>query len=186
MAEISGLLKTATKDLTDEQKNSALTTIFGTDAMRAAAGMAKVGTEEFTKMQKAIAGTDAAGNAKTRLDNLAGAMEQMSGSVQELQIALGSMLAPAVRLVAEGLGYIADVVSGVMTWIQQLPGPIATAIEVFGGLVIAGITLTAMWAAMTVTMGGVAVAMWAIIAPALPIIAAVAAVAAGLYLLYQA
>jgi len=62
--------------------------------------MTKMTAEEFTKMSKAIEGTDAAENAKTRLDNLAGAMEQMNGSIQELQIALGSMLAPAVKVVA--------------------------------------------------------------------------------------
>lgn len=96
------------------------------------------------------------------------------------------MLTPAIRGAAETLSYMADIISSVMTWIQALPGPVATAIEVFVGLAIAGVTLTAMWAAMTVTMGGVAIAMWNIITPTLPIIAAVAAVAAGLYLLYQA
>jgi hypothetical protein len=40
--------------------------------------MTKMSAEEFTKMSKAIEGTDAAENAKTRLDNLSGAMEQMN------------------------------------------------------------------------------------------------------------
>lgn len=40
MAEVSQILKDATKDLSDEKKLEALNTIFGTDAMRAAAGMA--------------------------------------------------------------------------------------------------------------------------------------------------
>lgn len=186
MADISGILQNATKDLSDEQKISSLSTIFGTDAMRAAAGMAKVSTEEFKKMSGAIEGTSAAENAKTRMQNLDGALEQLNGSVQELQIALGSMLAPAVQLVAEGLGWLADKASSVLTWIQQLPGPISTAIEIFGGLLIAGVALTGMFAFMTVTLGGVAAAMWAVLAPALPFIAIGAAIAAAMYLIYQA
>jgi len=39
---------------------------------------------------------------------------------------------------------------------------------------------------MTVTLGGVAAAMWAIIAPALPFIAIGAAIASAMYLIYQA
>lgn len=186
MAEISGILGDATRNLSDEQKIASLSTIFGTDAMRAAAGMAKVSTDEFNKMSKAIEGTNAADNAKTRMDNLDGALEQLNGSVQELQISLGSMLAPAVRIVAEGLGFLADGLSSALGWIQQLPGPISTAIEIFGGLVIAGVALTGMFAFMTVTLGGVAAAMWAVIAPALPFIAIGAAIAAALYLIYQA
>jgi hypothetical protein len=43
-----------------------------------------------------------------------------------------------------------------------------------------------MFAFMTITLGGVAVAMWAVIAPALPFIAIGAAIAAAMYLIWQA
>ena len=77
MAEVSDILRNATKDLTDEQRINTFHTIFGTDAMRAAAGMTKMTAEEFEKMSKAIEGTDAAENARVRLDNLDGAMKQL-------------------------------------------------------------------------------------------------------------
>lgn len=153
MADISGVLADVTKGLSDEQKISAYTTIFGTDAMRAAAGMAQVGTEEFTKMSKAIEGTSAADNAAKRMDNLDGAIERLKGSTQDLQISLGQMLAPAVTLVANGLGMLAGYVGDFLGWINQLPGPIATAVQLFGGLVIAGVALTGMFAFLTVSLG---------------------------------
>lgn len=54
MAEVSEILKETTGDLSDEQKNAAYNTIFGTDALRTAAAMAGVGAEKFADMQKAI------------------------------------------------------------------------------------------------------------------------------------
>lgn len=54
MAEISEILKEATKNLSEEQKNQALSTIFGSDALRTAMGLAEVGAEKFTELQKSI------------------------------------------------------------------------------------------------------------------------------------
>lgn len=45
MRDIAENLKTSLAGLSDEQRNSALTTIFGTDAMRAAAMIADNGAE---------------------------------------------------------------------------------------------------------------------------------------------
>lgn len=101
MAEISGILQNATKGLSDEQRIQYLQTIFGTDAMRAAAGMAKVGTDEFNKLSKAIEGTNAAENAKIRMDNLRGSFEQFKGAVDDVLISIGGALAPALRIIVD-------------------------------------------------------------------------------------
>lgn len=96
MAEISEVLKQATKDLSDEQKISALSTIFGTDAMRAAAGMADVWSQKFNELTKAIEWTNAAENAKIRMQNLKGSIEQMNGSIQTAKIYIGEALNPVL------------------------------------------------------------------------------------------
>lgn len=49
--------------------------------MRAAAGIAEKGAEGFQKFQNVIANTDAAEQAKIRLDNLAGSWEMFLGTV---------------------------------------------------------------------------------------------------------
>lgn len=45
MRDIAENLNTSLSGLSDEQKNAALTTIFGSDAMRAAAMIAETGSE---------------------------------------------------------------------------------------------------------------------------------------------
>ena len=53
MSEISVVLNEATKNLTEEQKNEAMATIFGSDAMRAAAGIADSGAVAYRTASEA-------------------------------------------------------------------------------------------------------------------------------------
>lgn len=97
MAEIAGVLQTATKNLTQEQKIQALQTIFGADAIRAAAIMANAGAEGFTNMAGAM---NAAGSAQqaanTRLDNLKGALERLGGTWETIQIKFAQPFLPVL------------------------------------------------------------------------------------------
>lgn len=136
MKEISELLATATKDLSDEQKNNALSTIFGSDAMRAAAGTAEAGKVAYTDLETAakdlgvsvddLAGfadggitafeglqaqmgqVDAEGSAATRVDNLKGSMEILSGIVETLQLRIGDKFLPVVRDMIDTLATFLD------------------------------------------------------------------------------
>jgi TP901 family phage tail tape measure protein len=186
MAEVSGILQKAFKGLSDEQKNEAMNTIFGTDALRAASALANTGSEEFTKLKTAIDSTDAAKNAKERLDNLNGSFEQLSGSVDELFITLGSMLAPAIRGIADILTFAANQLSNLYMWFQTLPGPIQQVVGVFASIVAGGTLLVAFWAVLTVTMGGVASAFVALAVAAGPWLLIAALVGAAIYALYLA
>jgi TP901 family phage tail tape measure protein len=94
MAEVAGLLQGALAPLSEEQRNVALSTIFGTDAMRAAVGLAELGADGFNELAGSIAEVDAAQQAAARLDNFNGALEQMRGSFETLQIVIGSLFLP--------------------------------------------------------------------------------------------
>lgn len=100
MTEIVGILNTATKDLSEEQKAMALTTIFGSDAMRAAAGLAGLTAEEFAKLDQTMKETDAADVAAQRMGNFKGSMEQLKGSLETIQIEIGSKLLPVLTKLA--------------------------------------------------------------------------------------
>jgi TP901 family phage tail tape measure protein len=94
-AEISGVLQTAMKGLTKEQQINALQTMFGTDAIRAAAIAAEKGAEganALTQAQKEVGG--AAAVAKERLNNLKGAMEALGGSWEVIRIKIGTPFLP--------------------------------------------------------------------------------------------
>lgn len=97
MAEITGILNKAFSGLTEEQKNQYLSTIFGTDAMRAAAAMAKMTTGDFTKLQETMGKTDAADSAKTRMDTLKGSLEILSGTFDTLKLMVGDKFLPVLN-----------------------------------------------------------------------------------------
>ncbi len=97
MADISGILQTALGGLSEEQKNAALTTIFGSDAMRTAIGLADTGKAKFGELSAQIANTSAAEQAKIRMDNLSGSLEATKGSLETLQITIGAGLEPVLK-----------------------------------------------------------------------------------------
>jgi hypothetical protein len=102
LAEISGVLQDATKGLTEQQKLQALQTIFGTDAIRAAAIMAKAGSEGFTEMAQSIGKVTAEAVAAERLNNLKGDIEQLTGSLETAGIKIGTAFLPGLRQITQG------------------------------------------------------------------------------------
>ncbi|CAD7698891.1 unnamed protein product, partial [Ostreobium quekettii] len=98
-ASIAGLLNQALGDLSEEQRNNALSTIFGTDAMRAAAAMAAFTEEEFRNLKATMGNTDAEQSAAIRMDNLAGDMEVFRGVVETTRLQIGEQFEPALRTV---------------------------------------------------------------------------------------
>lgn len=101
MSEIAGVLQQALSGLNDEQKILALTNMFGTDAMRAANAMAELGAEGFDSLAESMAKADAAANAATRMDNLAGAWEIMTGVIEGFQIKFTQAIGPHARQLVE-------------------------------------------------------------------------------------
>lgn len=101
MADVAGVLQKSLAGLSDEAKVDALNTIFGTDASRVASALAKAGAAGFQSVFDKIAKTDAAQQAATRMDNLAGDVEQLSGSFDTLKIAIGHAFDPLARKVVQ-------------------------------------------------------------------------------------
>ncbi len=95
MAEAAGLLAAATADLSEEETQLALKTIFGQDAIRAAALIAEQGAGGFNAMGEAMnAAGGAAEQAALRNQGYNFALEEMRGSMETLQIVLGGALLP--------------------------------------------------------------------------------------------
>lgn len=131
LAEISEVLKTAMQGLTKEQQISALQTIFGTDAIRAAAIMAKEGAAGFREMDDAVRKQgDAQGTANERLNNLAGSIEILKGSLETGAIILGGMFTPALKSLAD---MVTGEVNQAVDILQQLPDVVTTIQEVLAG-----------------------------------------------------
>lgn len=103
MSEIAGILSEALSGLSEEQRNQALFTIFGTDAMRAAVGVARLGEQGFKDLQATMGETSAAEAAATRMDNLAGSIEILEGIIETLQLRIGDKFIPVTRRLVEAL-----------------------------------------------------------------------------------
>jgi len=117
LRDISEELFLATKDLSEGQRSLALETIFGADAIRAAAIMAKGGAAAFDEMAAVIEGISAADVAATRLDNLKGSMEAMGGSLDTVAIVIGQSFTPAIRELVDQATLFLNTV--VLPWAEQ-------------------------------------------------------------------
>lgn len=101
MSEIADVLQNSLSGLSDAAKGEALNKIFGTDAIRVATQLGKLGKSGFADIANKLAKSDAAKMASTRMDNLAGDVEQLSGSFDTLKIAIGQAFTPLARKVVQ-------------------------------------------------------------------------------------
>lgn len=112
MTELAGQLRAGLSGLTDEQRAMALETIFGSDAVRAAAIVYDNGAEGI---QKWIDSTNDAGyaaeTASIKLDNLAGDVEALGGALQSALIEQGEGSTSSLRLLTQALTETVNAVS---------------------------------------------------------------------------
>jgi len=97
MSKASQLLQDATKDLTEAQRVQLLQTIFGQDAIRTAAVFAEQGATGYNNMTDALAKQNSV--AEMAAQKQAGfntALDNFKGSVEALQITIGSVLLPVL------------------------------------------------------------------------------------------
>lgn len=174
IAPLADQLKTKLGGLTQEQRNSALATIFGTDAIRAASVLYDQGAKGIAEWTTKVNDSGfAATQAATKTDNLSGDLERLGGSFDTALIQSGS----GANSVLRGLVQAAD---GAVTAFAGLPDAVTgtasalAAVVAVGGLA-AGGTLKAATAAgqlrdswnalgkvgrgLTVSMGAVGVAL---------------------------
>lgn len=116
LSEFAGQLKTSLSGLTEEQRNSTLETIFGSDAVRAAAVLYEQGAEGIEKWEDAVneAGY-AAVTASIKQDNLAGDIEKLGGSIDSVLIKGGSGAAESLRGLVQGAEDLVDAIGSIPT-----------------------------------------------------------------------
>ncbi|MBM6547253.1 phage tail tape measure protein [Janibacter sp. YIM B02568] len=114
MESLAGQLQTSMAGLTAEQRNSAMATMFGSDAVRAANiiyGQGEAGIREYVA---AVNDQGAAQRMESLMtDNLKGDWEELTGAIETALIKTGSGGAEALRGWVEGL-------EGVVAWYNQL------------------------------------------------------------------
>ena len=102
LTEMISMLQDATKGLTDEQKQNALTILFGTESLSGMMSLINRGSKDLADMTKSFEDCDGAAQnmADTMLDNTAGSIEEMTGAIESLAIKVQQMLAPYITKAA--------------------------------------------------------------------------------------
>lgn len=103
MSEIAEILQGSMKGLTDAQRLSAMETLFGSDAIRAANILYKEGSAGIQNMQSAMSNVTAQQVATEKMNTLKGSVEQFKGSLETAGIVIGNVLIPTIRNMAEGI-----------------------------------------------------------------------------------
>lgn len=126
MSDISAVLGDTLAGMTEQQKTATLQTLFGSDAIRAAAIIADTGAQGFDDLATSIGKVSAQDVAAKRMDNLKGSIEQLKGSVETMLIIVGKPLADALRGWVDGL-------TGVINWVSALdPGVLELGLKIAG------------------------------------------------------
>jgi TP901 family phage tail tape measure protein len=138
-AKLAGQLQTALGGLTQEQRNAALATIFGADGMRAANILYELGEKGIQDYVTAVDDQGAAAEvAAKKMDNLAGDVEKLKGSLETMAIEAGSGANGGLRVLVQAAGALVDEIG-------DLPPAMTSTLTVMAGLTGGALLLGSGW-----------------------------------------
>lgn len=182
LSDVSQILQDSLKGMTNQQKQAALQTLFGSDAIRAAAIISSNGAKGFDKLAASMGKVKSADVAKTRMDNLAGSVEQLKGSLETAGIVIGTIVIPALRR-------IVDAVTGALNAFLELsPAAQSAVLNIAGAasaFLLVGGTILKLISILRVLRVTFATVWAASLGPIGLIIALIIAVGAAVFILYQ-
>jgi len=157
VTQIAGQLQRGLGGLSEAQRTSALATIFGSDATRAATVLMNEGSKGVHGFIKATYEQGAAQKlADARTKGTAGALERMKGSLETAGLAIGEALAPHVVALADKVGALADKFSQLDPSTQKVIVSIGAAVAAIGpALFVVGKLTTAVGSTISTLSGTV-------------------------------
>lgn len=105
LSDVMEELRSATANMTAEQKSQLANTIAGTQAQKGLLAILNASEEDYNKLANAINNADgaAANMSETMLDNLQGSITLLQSAVDGVKISFGERLSPYVRGLADWL-----------------------------------------------------------------------------------
>jgi TP901 family phage tail tape measure protein len=133
--DIIGQFNGALSKMTDQQKDTTLATIFGSDAVRAASILVNGGTEAYDKMTKAVTKTGAAQElAAAYSKGFKGSLDGLKSTVETIGTEIGARFLPgltdATNALSGWLGGFADKMRKGREEAEKALNPIARSIDV--------------------------------------------------------
>lgn len=187
--QIADILQDSMAGLTDAQRQQYMYTLFGSDAIRASNILFKEGSEGVDAMAEAIGKIKSADVAATKMDTFNGALEQLKGSLETAKIAIGSSLVPALRSLATIVQQGVDMFNNLSPEMKNFIGialAVAAAVKLIVGPVLMFVgSLPDIAAGLTLLGSKMSAVFTALTGPIGLTILAIAAVAAGVYLVIR-
>lgn len=201
-SEIAEELQDKLGGLDSASRDAALSTIFGSDAMRAATVMMNSGTEGLQKYIDAANDQEAAQRlANSQMSDGSRAIEELKGSLETAAIQIGDTLAPIVQKVAELITALVNKFSALPEGVQQVIVVVGILVAALGpllmiiGQISLGISavagalskLSGIGGVVTKLVGGIKTAVTGLLGmiTAHPVIAAITAIIVILVALYN-
>ncbi|WP_409482762.1 phage tail tape measure protein [Arsenicicoccus dermatophilus] len=132
MRSIFDQLQTSTKGMAQNQKDAALATIFGADAVRGANAAIAAGASEWDKAAAAVTKWGGASRQAAALnDNLKGDLEELGGSLETLFIKGGGLSDGFLRPAVQG-------VTGLVNVLGQVPAPVMGTVSALTAMALVG------------------------------------------------
>jgi len=167
MAEIAQELQDGLAGLNDEAKSEALTTLFGTDALRTAIGLMDQGAAGIRDINAAISEASASDQAAARMEGFSGALQKLKSAFE------GVLLAIADSGLLDLLTQLADMLTNLANRISDADPALVKFGVVFGAI-------GAAIGPVLIALGAVVAAIAAIGAPVAIVVAGIAALTAAL------
>src|SRR5690606_23502508 len=137
--ELAGQLQSQLGKLSQEQRNAALATIFGSDAIRAASILYEQGADGIRRWIDAVNEQGfAAETARAKTDNLIGDIERLTGELETLAITSGSG-------VNEGLRTLVQAIEALVAQVGSLPPAVSGTAVALAGLTGGALLLGSAW-----------------------------------------
>lgn len=145
LESLAGQLTTAFEGKTQAERDSALATIFGSDAIRAASVLYQGGAKDVADWTAKVDDSGfAAETAAIKMDNLKGDLEQLKGSLETALIGAGGGAQGPLRSLVQGL-------TSAVNMFNELPGPAKSTVTALGA--ITAITGGGLWFGSKVVSG---------------------------------
>lgn len=197
--EVVDMLRTNLGGLSEAEQTSAAATIFGKESVAGMLSVINAAPADVEKLNSAI--KNSTGTAKemadTMNDNLTGQLTILKSQLEELALSFGELLMPAIRNIVTAIQGFVDKLNGMSDSQRQVIVTIALVIAAIAPLlIVVGKVVSTVGQVMTLapkivnmanTIGSGLKALWGILAanPILLVVAAIAALVAGLVFAYN-
>ena len=137
LAEVVGILETQMAGLSDSERITALKNMFGVEGMRAATILLEQGSKGFKDLNDQVETAGVASElSNARMSGLAGAIEQMKGSIDTAFLAVGDRLTPATMAISNFITNLVNGFASLSPRTQEVIVTIAAVVAAIGPMLI--------------------------------------------------